>query len=334
MRLLTLLGLLVGLALTGYLISRHNLGALWASFAALGWGFLLLPLVYLPNIGVDSQCLRMVFPPDRKPRYRRAVWGTFVARAVNTLLPVASVGGEVVKARILVQGGTPGVLVGAGVVVDKTVQTVSLGLWGLIGLGSLVLLEASGGIVQGAAVATFGLGAGAAGFILVQRAGALGSLSRGLQSMLGRRLGERMAGLVDIASRSDEALKDSYRRPWRFVAAILLMTAARTFLAVEVWLVANLIGLPLDFLEALMLKSLTGAIRGAIFVVPSGIGIQESGFVLLGAMFGWPAEAMLAISLATRGREIAFGVAGLVGWQLAEGHTIDRRLRRSSTAEE
>jgi hypothetical protein len=80
------------------------------------------------------------------------------------------------------------------------------------------------------------------------------------------------------------------------------MTVSRVFTLLEVWVVTRLIGLPIDFLDALMLESLTGAIRGAIFVVPVGIGVQESAFVLLGALFGWPAEAMLAISLATRGR--------------------------------
>ena len=152
MRFLTLVGLFAGLALTGYLISLHDLGAIWGSLATMGWGFLLLPLVYLPTIGIDSQCFRLIFPPDRKPPYWWVVWGTFVARGVNTLLPVATLGGEVVKARILIQGGSPGVLVGAGVVVDKTVQTVSLGLWGLIGLGALFLLEAEGGIARGAAI--------------------------------------------------------------------------------------------------------------------------------------------------------------------------------------
>ncbi|MDA0705024.1 MAG: lysylphosphatidylglycerol synthase domain-containing protein [Proteobacteria bacterium] len=333
MRLLTLVGLLAGLILTGYLISLHDVDAVWTSLVAVGWGFVLICLLLMLNIVVDAQCFRLIFPPAAMPSYWRVVWGTFVSRAVNTLLPMAAVGGELVKARIVIQGGSPGVLVGAATVVDKTVQAASLSLWGLFGLAVLLASGAEGGIVRGAALAVIGLGLGAAGFVLVQRTGALASFARRVQILFGRRAGARVARFVDIASCSDEALKDTYRRPWRFVAAVLLMTVSRVFTVLEVWLVARLIGLPIDFLDALMLESLTSAIRGAIFVVPVGIGVQESAFVLLGALFGWPAEAMLAISLATRGREIVLAIPGLIGWQIAESRILFRRVKRPRAAE-
>lgn len=333
MRLLTLIGLVAGLVLTGYLISLHDVEAVWTSLLAVGWGFLAICLLLMLNIVVDAQCFRLIFPPAAMPSYWRVVWATFVSRAVNTLLPMAAVGGELVKARIVIQGGSSGVLVGAATVVDKTVQAASLSLWGLFGLAILLASGAEGGIVRGAAIAVIALALGAAGFVIVQRTGVLAASARRVQVLFGSRAGARVARFVDIASRSDEALKDTYRRPWRFVAAVLLMTVSRVFTVLEVWLVAWLIGLPIDFLDALMLESLTGAIRGAIFVVPVGIGVQESAFVLLGALFGWPAEAMLAISLATRGREIALAIPGLIGWQILESRALVRRLKRARAAE-
>ena len=74
-----------------------------------------------------------------------------------------------------------------------------------------------------------------------------------------------------------------------------------------------------------MLKSLTGALRGAAFVVPSGWGVQEAGYVVLGGLIGLSPELMLAVSLATRARELLIGVPGLIAWQVAEGRWLWRR---------
>ncbi len=44
--------------------------------------------------------------------------------------------------------------------------------------------------------------------------------------------------------------------------------------------------------------------RSAAFFVPSGLGVQEGGYVLLGAIFGLGPETALALSLAKRAREL------------------------------
>ncbi|MGE4219541.1 MAG: lysylphosphatidylglycerol synthase domain-containing protein [Alphaproteobacteria bacterium] len=318
MRWLAVLGLAAGLGLTGYLVLRHDPRALLESLLSLGWGAALLPVAYLPHILFDSACLRLVFPPSAAPGLGRSVWGTLIARSINTLLPVGGIGGDVVKVRILAQGGVAVAAAGAGMVVDKTVQTVSLVLWAAIGIGALIWLRADPAVVR-AAVSGAGLFAlGVAGFVVVQRSGLLAMLAR----WLGRRIGDRAGGMAGFLAATDTALRDSYRRVGRLCAAVLLMTLSRATLTLEVWIAAHFMGLPLGIAEALMLKSLTGALRGAAFVVPNGLGIQEAGFVLLGGLLGYPPEAMLAISLATRAREIAVSLPVLAGWQIAEGRRL------------
>jgi hypothetical protein len=74
-----------------------------------------------------------------------------------------------------------------------------------------------------------------------------------------------------------------------------------------------------------MLKSLAGALRGAAFVVPGGWGLQEGSFVLLGGLLGLGPGFMLALSLATRAREVLVSVPGLLAWQHAEGRALWKR---------
>jgi hypothetical protein len=75
-----------------------------------------------------------------------------------------------------------------------------------------------------------------------------------------------------------------------------------------------------------MLESLTYAMRSAAFFVPSGWGVQEGAYVVLGAMVGLSPGTALALSLAKRAREITIGVPALLTWQAIE----TRALRRSA----
>ncbi len=74
-----------------------------------------------------------------------------------------------------------------------------------------------------------------------------------------------------------------------------------------------------------MLNSLAIALRSAAFIVPGGIGVQEGGYVVVGALVGLPADVMLTISLATRLGELIEGLPGLLAWQFAEGGAYRRR---------
>jgi uncharacterized membrane protein YbhN (UPF0104 family) len=82
-----------------------------------------------------------------------------------------------------------------------------------------------------------------------------------------------------------------------------------------------------DSSVALILESMTQAIRHAAFVVPAGLGVQEAGLVLFGRSLGIDAELALAVSMAKRLREVLCGVLSLLSWQWMEGRQIHRQWR-------
>ena len=63
-------------------------------------------------------------------------------------------------------------------------------------------------------------------------------------------------------------------------------------------------------------------------MVPSGLGVQEGAYALLGPLFGLPADAALALSLLKRARDLAIGIPLLLGWQVIES----RRTLRGGVA--
>ncbi|HEY6922657.1 MAG TPA: hopanoid biosynthesis-associated protein HpnK, partial [Steroidobacteraceae bacterium] len=90
----------------------------------------------------------------------------------------------------------------------------------------------------------------------------------------------------------------------------------------EIWFALRLFGHPVDASAAIMLESMTQAMRHLAFVVPAGLGVQEGMFVLFGHVLGMSGELALAVSMAKRLREVLCGVPALISWQLAEASRI------------
>jgi len=103
---------------------------------------------------------------------------SWMGSAVNTLIPVATIGGEIVKARVLILWSHPGAETAAAMIVDKTVQAVAVLLWGLIGAAILVAVVGASEIALGVLVGAAVLSAGIAGFIAVQVTGGFSAVAR------------------------------------------------------------------------------------------------------------------------------------------------------------
>jgi hypothetical protein len=257
MRILTTIGLLAGLAAATLLVTWQGFGTIGGALASLGAGLLLLPLAFLPHLVLAAWSWDLLFAHGRAPGFATALRAMWMGLSVDMLLPLASIGGEVVKVRVLMRARVAGKDAGASVVVDKTVQAISLVLWGLIGIAVLVWIEADRELVAGALIASALLAAGIAGFVFVQRAGTFAFLARVLGKT--RAAGAVTAGAVEL----DGAIRALYGQPRRILLAVVLRLLSRLALTAEVWLAAHLMGVPITPWDALMLKSLTGALRGA-----------------------------------------------------------------------
>jgi uncharacterized membrane protein YbhN (UPF0104 family) len=79
-----------------------------------------------------------------------------------------------------------------------------------------------------------------------------------------------------------------------------------------------MIGEPIAFWRIVALESLIFALRGAAFVIPGAIGVQEAGYVLLGPLIGLPPETAVALSLIKRARDVTLGLPALLVWQVLD----------------
>lgn len=322
---LSSVGLFAGLALIGGLVLWSGLEQVWTILASASAGLLLIVLLAPPEILAASEAWRQLFPKGQKPAFRPTAAASWMGMAVNVLLPVATVGGEVVKARALVLAGAPLTDTAAATLVDKTVQAIATLIWGMVGLIVLAHVAPDQNILLGGLIGASLLALGIGGFIAVQWFGSFSHIAK-LGSGFLSRLGVQAS--IDGAKHLDLAVRAIYRRPLALLRSLALRLLGQLWLVSEVLFTAYLLGLAIGFVEALMLRALIGAVRGLSFVVPAGLGLQEGAYIALGALIGLPADMMLALSLASRLREILPSLPGLLLWQHAEG----RRLWRTNPA--
>src|SRR5262249_28429358 len=116
------------------LTSWSGLDAVGHAIASVGWGILLVVMVRAVTVSVAGAGWLMLFPSKVRPQFGACLLLRFVREAVNVLLPVAQVGGDVVGARLLTGYAVPGALAAASVIVDILIQAAAQFLFAAVGL--------------------------------------------------------------------------------------------------------------------------------------------------------------------------------------------------------
>ena len=318
---LAFLGFTGVIALIAYYGGGEVLDAMaLAGFWGLFWvsAFPVFPLI------ADVIAWAHVFRPTDRPRTFTLTWTRWVAESVNKLLPVAQLGGEFVRARLISQAGVRGPVGGATVVVDMTIGVFTQVIFSLMGVAALYLVADAGESRNLGQGLLFGLGVFSllfVGFYVAQHYGLFLVLARALEKVAG---GREFMALSGGAAALDDEIVAAYRRLGALFWSSVWRLASWVIGAGEVWLAMYFLGHPVTLMEAVMLESLSQAARGAAFFVPAGLGVQEVGLVALGAMIGIGPELALALSLVKRVRELVLGLPALLAWQLAEGKRLWR----------
>jgi putative membrane protein len=326
MKVLVVLFWLGGISLIGVLVAYQGLGVITSLFSMSGWGVLWTTLFHFLPLIAFAMSWWALFTPKHRLRFATLFYLRWICEAVNVLLPVAHVGGDVVRARLATRYGVPGPVAGATVVGDVSAGLFSEAAFAFLGLA---LFLQRGGKAQSARflAGLFLFGIILFAFYLAQRWGLFRRVAQLVVRLWGR---ERGLALVGDGAALDEELSAIYRRGGRFLMSCGWRLLSWGLGAGEVWLALYFLRRQVTFLEALMLESLSQAARSAAFVVPGGLGVQESGFILVGNALGLESGVALTASLIKRAREICFGIPGLVAWQISEGRWLRSRQARAA----
>jgi putative membrane protein len=309
----------LGLLLAVAIIVSQGFGAVTTAFAAVGLVGLavvvLLRAIQLAGAGLGWW---IVFPPKMRSPLYVCLWVRFIREAINNLLPVAQVGGEIAGARLMTLFGIAGPVAGAAVLADMLMQVAGLFLFIIVGIGVLAVQGANDGLLGSMMAGAALMGVALAGFFAAQRFGGVKLIDRALMA-LAEKLG--WSSLANLASLHDNLVR-IYANVPRFAAATLVHVIVWFVGTLEVVVALHLMGHPVSYADALVIESLGQAVRSAAFLVPGALGIQEAGFIAICAVYGIPAPEALALSLVKRVPEIVLGLPFLFAWHAHEAKAL------------
>ncbi|SMG03133.1 lysylphosphatidylglycerol synthase domain-containing protein [Burkholderia singularis] len=294
-----------------HVIGRAGFALLW-----------LVPFHGLPLL-LDAHAWRLLL--DKRAPLPFLWWIATVREAVNRLLPVVGVGGEIVGIRLARWRVPDASRVTASVIVEVLV-TVAV-QYAFAALGLVMLLA---GTQRGVGAHTIGvalvlsLPMPVLAFVLMRRGGVFHAIER----FAGRLLGDshRLLQGVD-GKRLDVDIDALMSRAGLLFRAFFWQLAGYVVGALEIYWALALLGHPVSLGGAVAIEAMTQAVRHAAFMVPGGLGVQEATVVLLAQMFGVDRETALSLALVKRVRELVFGALALGSWQLVELSRTRRRIR-------
>ncbi|MEP6548361.1 MAG: lysylphosphatidylglycerol synthase domain-containing protein [Gammaproteobacteria bacterium] len=294
-------------------LASQGLPAVIAVLSLAGWGLLWVALFHLLPLGVDALAIRVLFASGAS---RRAMLDAVLARwageSANSLMPAGQIGGPVLMARHLARRGMLMPEAAAVITVSTTLQTfaqITFALLGVALLGAQATLVSQHALRTSALIASALLALQVGGFYWMQRRGLFSKVMRAATRFAGKR---DWSQWMTQAEAIDAAVRSTYGRAGPVAASFSLSWVGWVIGTGEVYLILQLIHQPAGWVNCLVLESLGQAIRGAAFVIPGAIGVQEGGYLLLAPLVGLPPDAALALALAKRTRELLLGLPGLL----------------------
>lgn len=310
-----------GLALFGWFIYRAGPAEIARAFANLGW---LAPVALLPFCLVyllDTLGWYFAFGKGGVPGigFRTLMRVRWAGESINSVLPSAYIGGEAAKVHLLHKRGVPRMHGASSVVAGKTAQflaqVVFIAAGSIAGAGNLPPHSpARTGMVAMTALAIALVGL----LFWLQQRGMFRTL---VQILPIRALKSR----ADILRQLDERIFEFYRndRP-HFALSTAAYLSGWLADSLEILLVSHLLGMPIDFTQALAVESFISVAKALGIFVPGALGVQESGIVFLCWVFGLPPALGISYAIIRRGREVVYAAIGGL-FLYADGFSLRNR---------
>ena len=219
-----------------------------------------------------------LFDPPERPNLLWMFLARWVGESVNNTLPVAQVGGDVVRARLAMRAGASASQSGAATIIDYTFGLLTLLVVGLVALEMLVTRRGFSGWIGWLFLGVFVLGLLLIGFLIAQATGKMFGKVREIVKKILRKISRRaLHALPGGAHHFDEWLMSLYRDHWGRLAADALCRSASWIVgSVEILLALMLLDASTTSLQdAFILHAISMLVRSVAFFLPGGLGAQE-----------------------------------------------------------
>jgi putative membrane protein len=321
LRLGAVVGGLVGVGLTAWLLASYGIVRIFEVLAHAGWlGIVAVIAFHLPQMLFSALGWQVIAGPGGRPgdpgapHLRVYLLLRWIREAVNNLLPLAQIGGEFVVARLLQKRGVRLAQAVGGTIADLMLEMGTQVLFTVLGLVLLVRLVGHSDVSDIATRALLIAALVVAGAFVALWLGLAGVIERAVLR-LGRSFGWPATGQIGGLH---DALTGCFRAPGRVTLAALWHLISWLLGGIEVCLILHFFGIDIGIGPGLIIESLGQALKAVGFAVPGAIGVQEGGYVVVCRLLGIEPQTAIALSLVKRVREAVLGIPGLILWHRTE----------------
>jgi putative membrane protein len=316
----------VALALLGVigatlLVGMYGFDRVAGAILSVGFGgfalFCLWQIVVMAIVGV---AWRVVAPLQGKRLTLIFIWGRMIRDSAGVCLPFSAVGGFLLGARAVTLHGVSWSVSAISTIVDLTAEFAAEIIFTLGGFLILVNRTSDPAIAHPAEI---GAAVALVGGIVVLR------MQRGIAPLfikLGRRLLGQWFRDGERDGVSSVELAKMYGNGSRLALCTFIHVLGWFGKGFGNWIAFRLLGADIDIAAAMAIEGILHVALAMAVLIPGYAGVQEAGYVGLGALFGVAPEVALGASLIRRARDIAIGIPILLVWQFFEV----RRLRTSA----
>lgn len=318
MKFIKLIYLATGLTFLYLVFANIDTGEVIQHILNIGWaGFLVVLFIYNLNFLVDvlGWHVTLVNVPMTGQWVSRLYGVRLVGQAFNEITPLASLGGEPIKAALLNKHyGIRYRDAGASLVLAKTADALSLIVFLVIGFLILIttdILDERYKIIAGTGLIVVTVGILI--FYAIQR---YRITSKTLARLNLSRFHTGIERLVDFISETDSHIAVFYHQhKKRFIQSLILGFLNWMIGVVEIYAILWFLDSPITLVEAWVIESIAQLVRTGTFFIPASIGALEGAFMLIFAgITGSPALGV-AVSLIRRARQLIWVMLGLaLGW--------------------
>src|ERR1043166_5543153 len=296
-----LLGL-AGAGLFTVLLIRQGAPQVGAAFVSARWAIAAVVIYHFAiPVFLDATAWWVLFPRSDRLPLRQLLWMRWIGESVSTLGPSAAVGGDIVRARLAAIHGARLPAAAGTVLVDLTLGVFTQAAFTLLGVALLVLATGQRSFVGPTVIGTVIGVAAVGGFYFVQRLGMFRFLAKMIAKIANS---PEWGSLVESGENLDTTVRALYSRRGAVIGCCVWTMLSLILNSGEIWIALHALNLHATILNAVILQSTVLTVRNVAFAVPSGLGVQEGGYVLIGGLLGIDGTSALALSLIARAREL------------------------------
>jgi len=320
MKYLKLIFLLFGCLLLGWAVSSVNLLAVANLLIKLGYGFIIVLILYGVVTWVDTIAWKNNFKREETRQF--SLWSLWCIRqigeAYNTITPLGTLGGEPIKAQLLKEKHGLSLKQGmASQVIARTTFLIGLILFFIPGIFFILQSDLISEKIKMTCLFSMAiLSILIFLFLIFQITGTLGKLARWSSK---RPFGKKMDVFLNKLEIVDHGISSYYKQDIR--RAIISVSYAFIGWVIgmaELYVTLYFLGYNLSLTDLWLIEALAQLIRNASFFIPLSIGAQEGGLLLIFTALGMPGTLGITVSFVRRIKELLWVCLGLaIGWSIS-----------------